>query len=391
MQYRQTIKFPIYKSEPPLSPELKISKSSKLSEIIPDLQIYPSENQPAKKASSLFSDSIYNSGTSYPFDPIPVQKAKLPTSRPYKIYTAPGLLDNFYYSILDWGAHNLIVVGLSSKIYLFDANTSKISHVFEGNSNVASLKFDASSSYLSAGFDSGDVFVFDLHKNSILRQIPGHLGRVGTCRWNKSIVTTGGIDKIVIHSDIRAPEAFCRFKAHSEEICGLEWDEDTLATGSNDNCIKIWQDFSPLPSAVLTGHTSAIKSMAWSPFDRKVLITGGGANDKKIKVWETFTGKCLHEIDSGSQVCSLMFCKDSKEFVTGHGYERNEIILWNFPELKEKEVFEAHQDRVLYMALAPDGNDLVTGAGDRTLRFWELKRQKDETDMFSDFISNVLR
>ena len=31
-----------------------------------------------------------------------------------------------------------------------------------------------------------------------------------------------------------------------------------------------------------------------------------------------------------------------------------------------------HSMRVLYLAMNPDGNTIVTGAGDETLRFWNI-------------------
>lgn len=31
-----------------------------------------------------------------------------------------------------------------------------------------------------------------------------------------------------------------------------------------------------------------------------------------------------------------------------------------------------HETRVLYLATNPDGTKIVTGAGDKTLRFWEI-------------------
>ena len=31
-----------------------------------------------------------------------------------------------------------------------------------------------------------------------------------------------------------------------------------------------------------------------------------------------------------------------------------------------------HTSRVLYLAMNPDGSQIVTGAGDETLRFWNL-------------------
>lgn len=31
-----------------------------------------------------------------------------------------------------------------------------------------------------------------------------------------------------------------------------------------------------------------------------------------------------------------------------------------------------HTHRVLYLAISPDGSQIVTGAGDETLRFWNV-------------------
>jgi cell division cycle 20-like protein 1 (cofactor of APC complex) len=37
-----------------------------------------------------------------------------------------------------------------------------------------------------------------------------------------------------------------------------------------------------------------------------------------------------------------------------------------------------HTSRVLYLAMSPDGENIVTGAGDETLRFWNLFPKKNE-------------
>lgn len=36
-----------------------------------------------------------------------------------------------------------------------------------------------------------------------------------------------------------------------------------------------------------------------------------------------------------------------------------------------------HTNRVLYLAMSPDGETIVTGAGDETLRFWNAFPKKD--------------
>ena len=37
-----------------------------------------------------------------------------------------------------------------------------------------------------------------------------------------------------------------------------------------------------------------------------------------------------------------------------------------------------HTYRVLYLAMSPDGSTIVTGAGDETLRFWNIFPNRNE-------------
>jgi cell division cycle 20-like protein 1, cofactor of APC complex len=39
-----------------------------------------------------------------------------------------------------------------------------------------------------------------------------------------------------------------------------------------------------------------------------------------------------------------------------------------------------HTNRVLYLAMSPDGETIVTGAGDETLRFWNAFPKKDNPE-----------
>lgn len=39
-----------------------------------------------------------------------------------------------------------------------------------------------------------------------------------------------------------------------------------------------------------------------------------------------------------------------------------------------------HSSRVLYLAMSPDGETIVTGAGDETLRFWNAFPKRENTE-----------
>lgn len=78
-----------------------------------------------------------------------------------------------------------------------------------------------------------------------------------------------------------------------------------------------------------------------------------------------------------------MWSRNSNEIVSTHGYSsgpvQNQIHIWKYPSMTQVATLTGHTFRVLYLAMSPDGQTIVTGAGDETLRFWnafELDRGK---------------
>ena len=64
--------------------------------------------------------------------------------------------------------------------------------------------------------------------------------------------------------------------------------------------------------------------------------------------------------------------KNVNEIVSTHGYSQNQIVVWRYPTMSKLATLTGHTLRVLYLAVSPDGQTIVTGAGDETLRFWNV-------------------
>ncbi len=73
--------------------------------------------------------------------------------------------------------------------------------------------------------------------------------------------------------------------------------------------------------------------------------------------------------------------KEGEVLLSTHGYSLNQLILWepdkNFTGLSKEKVLIAHKLRVLYLSNSPCGKYVVTGAGDETLRIWNVFEDKD--------------
>ena len=134
----------------------------------------------------------------------------------------------------------------------------------------------------------------------------------------------------------------------------------------------VWDKLSETPLYRFSDHNAAVKAIAWSPHQHHLLASGGGTADRTIKFWNTQTGSMIKEVDTGSQVCNLSWSKNSDEIISTHGYSQNQIVIWKYPRMEQIVSLTGHTFRVLYLAMSPDGQTVVTGAGDETLRFWKI-------------------
>ena len=92
-------------------------------------------------------------------------------------------------------------------------------------------------------------------------------------------------------------------------------------TGGNDRLLYIWSANSTHPILRYSGHSAAVKAIAWSPHQRGLLASGGGAADRCIRFWNTTTttNTAVSCMDTGSQVCNLVWSKNVNELVSTHG------------------------------------------------------------------------
>ncbi|KAI9707468.1 MAG: substrate-specific activator of APC-dependent proteolysis [Candelina mexicana] len=300
---------------------------------------------------------------------------------PYKVLDAPDLADDFYLNLVDWGSSNVLGVGLGKCVYMWNSQTGRVTKLCElkDNDTVTSVSWIQRGSHVSIGTNKGFVEIWDAEKCRRLRTMTGHTARVGALAWNDHILTSGSRDRLIYHRDVRQPDQWLRkLVGHKQEVCGLRWnaEDGQLASGGNDNKLMVWDKLSEQPLWKFSDHTAAVKAIAWSPHQHGLLASGGGTADRRIKFWNTQTGSLVQEIDTGSQVCNLAWSKNSNEIVSTHGYSQNQIVVWKYPSMTQVVSLTGHTYRVLYLAMSPDGQVIVTGAGDETLRFWNCFKKK---------------
>ena len=153
---------------------------------------------------------------------------------------------------------------------------------------------------------------------------------------------------------MRMENCFAKYYGHTQEVCGLQWNQEgtQLASGGNDSKLCIWGLGSTLPQLKLYGHSSAVKSLAWCQYDRNLLASG--SNDKQIHIWDRISGECRRSADTGSQVYALEWSKHTHEIVSAHSL--NQLTLWDSQNMYKVGDIEGHTARVICMAPKPGRN-----------------------------------
>ncbi|KAM7256475.1 hypothetical protein ACFE04_012216 [Oxalis oulophora] len=307
----------------------------------------------------------------------PVKTPRKVSRSPYKVLDAPALQDDFYLNLVDWASYNVLAVGLGNCVYLWNAHTSKVTKLCDLgiDDSVCSVGWAQHGTQLAVGTNNGKVQIWDAARCKRIRTMDGHRLRVGALAWSSSMLSSGSRDKSILQHDIRSQDDFVsKLTGHKSEVCGLKWSYDNreLASGGNDNRLFVWNQHSTQPVLKYYEHTAAVKAIAWSPHLHGLLASGGGTADRCIRFWNTTTNTHLSSMDTGSQVCNLVWSKNVNELVSTHGYSQNQIIVWRYPTMSKLATLTGHTYRVLYLAISPDGQTIVTGAGDETLRFWNV-------------------
>lgn len=166
----------------------------------------------------------------------------------------------------------------------------------------------------------------------------------------------------------------------------VAWSPDgqRIVSGSNYGHIIIWDAQTGEKITHLTDtnyHTNYMRNVAWSPDGQKILA----GSDKTIIIWDAQTGKQIREILMGHTDCvrSVAWSPDGQKIVSGS--DDTTVRIWDAQTGKQiwctgdrsiPKGLTCHIAQVNSVAWSPDGQKIVTGSNDCTVRIWDAHSGK---------------
>jgi WD40 repeat protein len=248
--------------------------------------------------------------------------------------------------------------------------------------DVTFLSFNPNSQILVSHSAGGAIKLWNLKTGKLLRTLNEKVYAAGVVAITPDAQTLVTVDhkaqannKTIKVWNLKTNKLLRTLNGHSQPVNHLEISADgqTLVSASNDKKVLVWNLKTGKRLQTINPQSTPILAIALSP-NGQLLATGGGesvdqntSKDTSIKLWDSKTGKLLGTLEGHtSPISSIAIAPDGQTLVS----VADSIKIWN---LKTKQLLHTLPGGSGSIAISPDGQKLVTAAWDHSVKLWNLR------------------
>ena len=124
---------------------------------------------------------------------------------------------------------------------------------------------------------------------------------------------------------------------------------------------------------VLKGHTKSVRGIHFSP-DGESLATG--SEDLTIHVWNAATGKRVQTFKGHTEgVNDVLFTRCGEQLVSVS--DDKTVRIWSLAGSTKPRILSGHEHRVVDVEFTPQGDRLATASADGAVKLWDLSTDRE--------------
>jgi small GTP-binding protein len=182
-------------------------------------------------------------------------------------------------------------------------------------------------------------------------------------------LASGSEDTTVRVWEVASGKLLRTLKRHTKLVWSVAFDAvgRTLASGSADETVRLWEPATGKLLRTLRGHKDSVTCVA---FDGADCTLASGGHDTTVRLWEAASGKLLHILRGETNlVNSVAF--DAHDHTMASGNADRTVRLWEPRSGELLSTLRGHSDMVASVAFNPRTRTLASGSWDRKVVLWE--------------------
>lgn len=263
-----------------------------------------------------------------------------------------------------------------------------LSHLFTPDDEeiTSGVTFSPDSKYIAAGTDKIHIWNWELRENMAV--LSDHTGQITAITFSSdgSYLASSSSDWTVriwaMAWEVVEQKPPLKLTGHSGKVFDLSFSpsQKHLVTCSSDKTLCIWDYETGIKADASTEDKTYQRTLVHkTPIYRLAISSDGetiasGSMDGLICLWEGKSGNLLRELPGhGDSIESLEFSKDSRNLVSA---SRDKTVrVWNANDETKPLTLIGHDYAVRYATFSPDSQFVVSCSDDRTLRVWNLAHE----------------
>lgn len=248
-------------------------------------------------------------------------------------------------------------------------------YFMQNDAKVNCVSFHSRSSLLTVGFSNGLFGLYELpdfnnlHVLSISQSDISNIATNTSGEW----LAFGSVKHgQLLVWEWQSESYILKQQSHSDSMNTLIYSPDgaRIITGADDGKIKIWDTASGFHLATFTEHGSAVTDSAFSKRNN-VLFTS--SLDGSVRAWDMLRYRNFRTFTAPSRLpFSCLAVDPSGEVVCAGSHDSFDIHIWNVQTGQLLDQLSGHEGPVASLRFSPDGNTLISGSWDHTVRLWSV-------------------